>query len=69
MANKSSQTIVVALFTSAALIGFAFYQRYVGPVQVSEATFYIAAAIICVSPGVHRKLRCKTCENKASSVG
>jgi hypothetical protein len=69
MLNKSTQTIVIALFTSAALIALAFYQRYGSPIRVSEVTFYISAAIICVSPVAYRVLRCKSCGNKASNVG
>ena len=69
MLKKSTQTIVIALFTAAALIGLAFCQRYGGPIPVSEATLYVAAAIICVLPVVYRSLRCKSCRNKASNVG
>lgn len=63
MLKKSTQTIVIALCTSAALIGFAFYQRYVGSVPVSEVTLFVAAAILCASPVVYARLRCKTCRN------
>jgi hypothetical protein len=59
MLNKSTQNIVLALLTSAALIGLAFFQRYRGPIRVSEATLFIFAAIICVSPVAFRLLRCK----------
>jgi hypothetical protein len=69
MLNKSTRTIVIALFASAALIGLAFYQRFGGPIPVSEVTFYILAAIICVSPSVHRALRCKSCGKTASNLG
>ena len=69
MLNKSTQSIVIALFTAAALIGLAFYQRYGGPIRVSEATFFIFAAIFYVSPVVYRVLRCKSWGNKVSNVG
>ena len=54
MLNKSTQNIVIALFTCAALIGLAFYERFRGPIRVSEATFYISAAVILVSAVVYR---------------
>jgi hypothetical protein len=60
MLKKSAQTIVIALCTSAALIGFAFFQRYGGGIRVSETTMYAAAAIICVSPVIYRLLRCQS---------
>ncbi|WP_058186643.1 hypothetical protein [Terracidiphilus gabretensis] len=69
MLNKSTQNIVFALFASAALVGLAFYQRYGSPIHISEATFFIFAALICVSPVVYRVLRCRSCGNKTSNVG
>jgi hypothetical protein len=68
MLNKSTQTIVIALFTSAALFGLAFYQRDGSLIRISEVTFYIAAAIICVSPVAYRVLRCKRSRSKVSNV-
>jgi hypothetical protein len=65
MLNKSTQNIVIALFTGAALIGLAFYERFRGPIRVSEATLYISAAVILVSALVYRLLLCKGCGNKA----
>jgi hypothetical protein len=59
MLNKSTQNIVKALLISAALIGLAVYTRYGGPIRESEATFFIFAAIICVSPVAYRLVRCK----------
>jgi hypothetical protein len=64
MLNKSTQNIVVALLISAALIGLAYYQRFGGPIRVSEATIFIFAAIICVSPVAFRLLRCKVARVK-----
>ena len=69
MLNKSTQTIVIALLTGAALIGLAFYQRYGGPIRVSEATVFIFAAVILLSPVAYRLLRCKGCGNKTLKVG
>ncbi len=59
MLKKSIPTIIIALCTSAALIGFAFVQRYGEETHVSEAMLYVAAAIICVSPVIYRLLRCR----------
>jgi hypothetical protein len=69
MLKKSTQTIVIALCTAAALIGLAFYQRYGGPISVSEATLYVSAAVICVLPAAYRLVRCKSSRNKAVNVG
>ena len=69
MPNKSTQNIVIALFTAAALIGLAFYQRYGGPMRFSEVPFFIFAAIFYASPVVYRVLRCKSWGNKVSNVG
>ena len=65
MLNKSTQNIVIALFTGASLIGLAIYERFRGPIRVSEVTFYISAAVILVSAVVYRLLLCKGCGNKA----
>jgi hypothetical protein len=51
--------IIVALCTACALIAFAFYQRYEGPVAVSETEFFVAAAVICLAPVVYAFLRGK----------
>ncbi len=59
MPRKSTETIVIALCTSAALIGLAFYQRYWGPVQISVTALYIAAAILCLSPATYYRVRCR----------
>ena len=69
MLRKSTQRIVTALFVSAALIGWGFFERYGGPIRVPVATFYVFAAIIWVSPTAYRILRCKGCGNKASNLG
>ena len=60
MQSKSLPTIVTALFTSLGLLWLAFYERYVGPVRVSALAFYLAAALICVSPALFYVMRCKT---------
>jgi hypothetical protein len=59
MPRKSTQTIVIALCTSAALIGLAFYQRYWGPVNISDTALYVAAAILCLSPATYDRIRCR----------
>jgi hypothetical protein len=69
MLHKSTQNIVIAVLTGSALIGLAFYERYRGPIRVSEATFYISAAVIIVSPVVHRLLLCKGRKNRAFKAG
>ena len=67
MIKKSTQTPVIALCTGAALVGLAFFERYGGRVRVSEATLFVAAAIICVSPAVYRLLRCLSRQNESSN--
>ena len=57
MIKKQKETILIALCTAAALIAFAFYQRYETPVTMPALAFYIAAAMICALPytGSRRK--------------
>jgi len=70
MLNKSNQTtILIALATSAALIGFAFYQRYGTPIHHSSVIFFLFAATICVPRFVYGVLRCKSRVNKPSNIG
>jgi hypothetical protein len=68
MFKKRNSTIVIALFTSAALIALAFYQRYEGPIPVPADAFYAAAAIICLLPVFFPRLRHKSCRNKRAIV-
>ena len=51
--NKVNSTIAIALCTSAALIAFAFDQRYQQHVSVSSAEFFVAAAAICLAPALY----------------
>ena len=59
MFNTSIRNIVIALVTSAALIGFAFYQRYGAPIHLSGVMFFLFAATISVPRFVYGVLRCK----------
>ncbi len=68
MLKKRNSTIVIALCTAAALIAFAFYRRYEGPIPVPAEAFYVAAAIICLLPVFHARLRHKSCRNKRAIV-
>jgi hypothetical protein len=61
---RLNTNIIIALFTGCALIAFAFYLRYAGPIAVPEVAFYVAAAMICLLPVVYTLLRHKTCRNK-----
>jgi uncharacterized membrane protein YqjE len=70
MTKKLNSTIIiaVALCTSAALIAFAFDQRHEASViTVPTVAFYVAAAIICLSPYV--LLPCKSCRSKTPNAG
>ena len=67
MLKKLNATIIIALCTGAAVIAFAFYQRYTASVRVPEAAFYLAAAVICLLPVLYALLRHKTCRNKCST--
>jgi len=67
MHKRSIQTIVIALCTSTALVGLAFFQRYGSGVRVSQTTLYFAAAIICISPVIYRLLRCHSRLNRPSN--
>ena len=49
MFNASLRNIVIALVTSAALLGVAFYQRYETPHHGSSVMFFILAAFICAT--------------------
>jgi hypothetical protein len=61
MLKKLNSTIIIALCTSAALIAFAFDQRYEASVTVPAVAFYVAAAVICLLPVLYALLRRKTC--------
>lgn len=50
MLKGLNSTIIIALCTSAALIAFAFDQRYRASVTMPDVAFYVAAAIICLLP-------------------
>ena len=65
MKKNSAPRIVLALCTSAALIGFAFVERYGGAAYISASMLFIAAAIICVSPTIYTLLRCQIRRIKA----
>jgi hypothetical protein len=62
MFKKFNSTIIVALCTSAAIIAFAFDQRYKASVTISEVAFYLAAAVICLLPVFYGLLRRKSCD-------
>ncbi len=53
--------ILIAVPTALGLVGFAAWQRYVGPVGVPTWAFYVGAAVICVVPSLVRRLSGKTC--------
>jgi hypothetical protein len=63
MLKKLNSTIIIALCTSAALIAFAFDQRYEASVTVPAVAFYVAATVICLLPVLYALLRRKTCRN------
>lgn len=67
MSKRFDGTILIALCTSAAMMAFAFYQRYATPATVPEVAFYIAAAIICVLP--HTLVRQRTCRKNRLNAG
>lgn len=69
MLKKSTQTILIALYTSAALIGLAFYKHSGSPVNLSSDQLFVVAAIIILLPVVYAPLRCKTCRNKTPNLG
>lgn len=66
MLRRNNSVIGTALCTGVALIAFAFYQRYEGPLDLPATSFYIAAAIICVLPAVYARLRQKPCRKTGS---
>ena len=68
MFKKLNSTIVIGLCTGAALIAFAFSQRYGVAFKVSDSALFIAAAVICLLPVVHGLLRRKACQNKRSQA-
>ena len=49
--------MVVAVVTGCALIGFAFHERYRGPIAVSERMFYVAAAVLVLMPSLWAVVR------------
>jgi hypothetical protein len=69
MVKKSTELIVTALCTGAALIGLFFYKRYAGPVDAYELMLYFSAAILCISPVVRGLNCCKIRQNKAPNAG
>jgi uncharacterized membrane protein YqjE len=62
MFKKFNSTIIIALCTAAALIAFAFDQRYKTSVIIPEVAFYLAAAVICLLPVLYALLRRKSCD-------
>lgn len=66
MFNTSIRNIVTALVMSAALIAFAFYQRYGTPFHRSAVMFYLFAAIICVPRIVYGVVRCQSRVSRAT---
>jgi hypothetical protein len=68
MFKKLNANIWVALCTASTLIAFAFYQRHAGSVNLTVVDFYIAAAVICLSPRWYCLVRRKVCLNKTSKV-
>lgn len=68
MFDKLNPIVIVAFFTSVALIAFAFYQRHGASVPISAVRLYVAAAIICLSPVVYARVFRKTCRNKTSNA-
>ena len=68
MHKKSTRIIVIALCTSAALIGFSLYQSRAGSVPVPAVAFYTAAALICVLPAAYHLLVCKRRRSRTSAV-
>jgi len=69
MLKRLNTRIIIALGASCALIAFAYYQRYEGPIAVPVGVFFIAAAIICLLPVFYALFRCKACENKIPKAG
>ena len=63
MLKKLDSTIIVALCTSAALMAFAFDERYEASVTVPAVAFYVAATVICLLPVLYASLRHKSCRN------
>ena len=64
MFKRLSAPVILALFTSCAIIAFALYQRDEAWGAVPAVAFYFAAAIICLSPSLYAVLRHKACRNK-----
>ena len=69
MLTKLNSTIIIALCTSAALIAFAFDQRYERFVTVPQQTFYLAAAMVCLLPVFYALFRRKNCRSNSSKAG
>jgi hypothetical protein len=69
MFKRLNSLVITALFTSAALVAFAFYQRQGAMEGVSPVAFYVAAAIICVMPSLYGFLRHRgRCQNKMPGI-
>ncbi len=68
MLKRLNTKIIVALCTSCAIIGFAFYERHAASNPVPAVAFYIAAAVTCLLPVSCALLRCKICRNKTLSA-
>ncbi|HTF66200.1 MAG TPA: hypothetical protein VK638_26300 [Edaphobacter sp.] len=68
MLKKLNSTLIIALCTSAALIAFAFYERYEASGTVPAVAFYCAAAVICLLPALYALLRHKICRNKMLNI-
>jgi len=49
--------MVVAFVTGCALIGFAFYERYSGPIAVPERVLCVAAAVFVLVPSLWAVVR------------
>lgn len=52
--SKHLLPILLALPIAGVMIGFALWQRFVGPVDVPQWGLFVAAAVICVAPVVMR---------------
>jgi hypothetical protein len=62
MFKTFNSNILVALCISAALVAFAFDQRYKASVNIPEVAFYLAAAAICLLPVFYALLKRKSCD-------
>jgi hypothetical protein len=69
MFKKFNSTIIIALCTAAALVAFAFDQRYEASITIPEVGFYLAAAAICLLPVFYILLRRKSCDYSRVAAG